>query len=327
MSSYQYNLLIKNVGVLFLFYVSVGCKNTVSQDRPNQIESKKAASVIDSSIKIQSNVDLHQDIAKSLPQSDWSVMNLRGNVRILKVLNYNAIKNSSGEIVKGDPTDVPIAYSFSARFNSNGFMTSKTDYDFSHHKAYRTHVYNYDQLHRLSSINTVFFHLEDPRIQKFNYDDKGNLVETTFFEGDYLTSKETFTFDSRNRQVSKLDSPGNNIPYIYKYDDKDNLTDILYYIDHKLSSHYQYEYDKLNRRTKTHRIYSFNPKKEIIELYSYNSYGDVIELILPLYVYNNSPSTLRTEYIYDERGNWIRSIHYHPNGDPEFWTEREISYY
>lgn len=139
------------------------------------------------------------------------------------------------------------------------------------------------------------------------YDRNSNIIKDDYYRHDKLTMRTIFEYNEGRKLVSQKifggggSKDGELTTYeLYGYDQSGNLVSIE---NGGL-------YKRLNR-------------------YSYNSYGNIIDIDVPTETFNNLIRQTY-EYKYDNKGNWIERIEYRGIGEyksPSILTIRKIEYY
>lgn len=264
-------------------------------------------------------------------KNDWQKENLRGRVKSVRYVEYNAmIKN--GNIVKGDIlfSEFSDEYlviehrqetNYLILFNINGNITKKNHYkpNGSIHSQYS---YKYDN--RGNKIEEHFREDDYFRINYYSFNSKNQLIR---FKGGQEV--HTISYDDINKTSIEKQQNG-DYRVFKKYNNDGKIIEEIEWDDYnKIISSTFYKYDNKGN----------NIEKYVIEDPHILSYKDIFE-----YDHNNNPieetrikvdfegvtDTHKENYIYkyDEYGNWIQRI---SNSDycpyPCVLTERTIEYY
>jgi hypothetical protein len=196
--------------------------------------------------------------------------------------------------------------------------------------------------------NSVFS--KDKRV----YDDRGNMVEIIFYNriGDQ-DGKYTYKYDSLNNEIQKDTYWKGRFEgkVITTYDYKSMIVTVSYYngngsFEHK--NHYKID-DKGNHledygwdgELMSRSRYEYDDKGNIIKEYSESWEMDTTNSVI-VYEYDiknnevmrkitdlntNSVSRVKTEYTYDNFGNWIKWVKSWSWNDSRQTEKREIEYY
>jgi hypothetical protein len=231
-------------------------------------------------------------------RNDWQKMCLKGKVRSVKLICYEA-DNKTSEIKKGE-----ILSQYNFIFNEKGYIVEAS-----------------------SNISGWDYNTND----KYKYDDKGNLIEINFIRpnGDTIY-KTIYKYDSiANKIEEKNYTPIAKLDHIikFKYDNEGNcIEDSLYLSNGSLSSYTIFENDKNGNNIKE-SYYKSNGKPNGKSISEFDKNGNPVA--------NNSyesDGTISSEnvysYEYDKKGSWIKRFNYKGrNKTIDNITEREIIYY
>ena len=190
----------------------------------------------------------------------------------------------------------------------------------------------------------------------YKYDDKGNVKEENFFEGDgRLKLKELFKYDDKHNvtEITDYNQTGNfKSRYTYAYDANGNQTEEREY-DNEFADRYKKIITKYDNENNVIQVLQYNEKgKTTYECKldkwgnhtfdaTYKPDGTLIEKITQKYTYdthnnetenerintNGKPAMkIKNIYTYDKEGNWFIKIVYE-NDKPKRITERIFDYY
>lgn len=208
----------------------------------------------------------------------------------------------------------------------------------------------FDSLGRLE----LALNLNAPSKSAYRYDSLDRIIEIHYQSKNTCKSgtKEFFEWipsDSLLQIKSSTDSlcgEGYNILSLYHKDKQGNIVKTQTIHNGQESSIYKYEYDSLNRIVKSQWIstssgsvnsewvYSYNRANQITKWvktdrhgnlkesheFQYDPYGN------PIKDRSDNGSTLSWEYLYDDHGNWVKSIR-QKNGLKDIIVIRTIEYY
>lgn len=150
--------------------------------------------------------------------------------------------------------------------------------------------------------------------------------------GEYITKNYSYVYNNFKLLTEKVDSTLPTLKkYYLKYDEFYNITDEELFIQNKLVQKYSYEYDDLSRLIEAaQKDIAYDCK--IIELYDYNSYNNLVKLVVknkciqgegkPLetkynYTYDNSYRILEKKTIATSGEYKTETFTYTANGKPE----------
>lgn len=190
--------------------------------------------------------------------------------------------------------------------------------------------------------------------KKYNYDDKGKLLEINCFDGNgTLLTKHSFKHDSQgndsleiinnfqnnkttiykytyDKNGNKLSMNGLNhigIKFIFeqfKYDLKGNIIEELSFKPDDILSHkFIYKYDAENKLVEKRTFYYSIDSTENIYFYKYDLENNLIE---EHYCNKDGQITVLSKYTFDKHLNWIKKLSFE-FGVPISETERKIEYY
>lgn len=256
-------------------------------------------------------------------ENDLSKLHLKGKVKSLKHIGYKAFMD--GDSVATGSIEVDKAH----YFNEDGFVMKLRQLDNSSFYSYdntmkllnikeyyedgnirSTSKYNYDYFSGL--LKNIDFNLYRHGIeklsksinQKFEYDDRGNILkeESSYPDG----AKIDNTFYMYKDNVLVKDSAniyqGEELAFIITSNYKNGLKNEIF------------EYNALSQKKLT-------VKREII----YNEYGHNIEM-LETDFQDSTTKLFKYDLNYDSTGNWIK-VTESENGEPSFIAVRTIEYY
>lgn len=269
--------------------------------------------------------------AQDFLKIDWQSMNLKGTVKSIHEISYEAI-GKSGDIQKGEMKSEFYENDKYFLFDQNGWETEDSYY-FNWKKSrghYHVH-YSYDdqgnilEKSHIDSIGKVFLEYKltykydsSKRIReetkydwldsvdckyKYSYDSIGEKEEgDLFIRNEGLFSKSIFKYDEKGRVIEKCYSSGKGIQterWACKYDEAGNIIEDAWYSSkNKIFMKYNYKRDD---------------KANITEMDWYKSNGKLRE-------------KRNYEFDYDKNGNWIKRIEF-INDKPKYIVERELQYY
>jgi hypothetical protein len=228
-------------------------------------------------------------------RTDWSEMNLKGKVKMLKELQYEATEKA-GKVKKGEY----IGWAHSWFFNDKGYKTEERLSDPDGTDATKA-IFSYDNKWRKTEVNT--FHSDGKPNLKISskYDSKGFEIE---------------------RNINDLNGGTDNWRTTYKYDKKGFKIEEMVQHRQNEPSRVLYKYEK-SLLIETEQLQpDGNPV--VKRNYKYDKEGNKIEMT------NSVRGILKNSYSYkyefDKTGNWIRQTEFE-GGKINAITEREITYY
>lgn len=257
-------------------------------------------------------------------ENDLSNSNLNGKIKSTKEKYYDA-KDSFSGIAIGD-----LKFSYETFYNKQGNKTEEIYYN-ANGEAQGPVKYGYNDDQKLIWIKNYsdqgIVYLEN----QFVYDEAGKLIFLINLNDGKFSSKGQRIYNKEGTLVieSRLytDEAMQNISSssLYSYDSKGNNTEIKSYdATGKLTGRITMLYDKNNFIIEYD---SYSASDELVEkvLLENDKYGNITGIAQ----YDskgglNNQST--TEYEYDKKGNWIKSIE-RTNSEIKSVTEREIVYY
>jgi hypothetical protein len=217
-------------------------------------------------------------------------------------------------------------------------------------------IYSYDEKGNLIEVN--YYDLKTNSVfskDKRVYDDKGNMIEVIFYNRTReVIGKDLFKYDDKNNQIQKdnywkeefngkltktydyqsmivteatFDKDGNlQTKWSYKIDEKGNhLED--YDFEGNITSKSTFTYDEKGNIIKEHsQAWEIDTTNHEVEI-QYDKYNNEIMRTITDLNNNNQVSTRKTEFVYDEFGNWTKMVvtwSWLPNRQT---TKREIEYY
>lgn len=260
-------------------------------------------------------------------------LNMKDNsnkgIKVLTESRYSVI-SANGEIVKGDLLSKSVLKYNEAgdlleslKYGNNGFKNS------NQLSLLSNVIYKYDSkgnlIEMLSKIRGIMTpskwvyknnkygyqvemnaYFDDGSIaykSTSKHDDKGNMVERNWTEGD-ATSKQVCIYDAKNNMIEMNEyyngSKSSSLKTTFKYDDKGNKTE---YMAVNASSHFY-----------TRQNYEYDNKGNQITLMNYDSSGNVLSIANFKY------------FDFDVFDHWRRQEYYN-NGVITWVAEREIEYY
>lgn len=263
------------------------------------------------------------------------------------------MKNSNtGEIIKKDLWRRGSDFNLSFLYNKDGNMIEKLTYN-ADGQIDRKWTYEYDDK-KGQVIERVYSNSnEEPLFKRINYyDKKGNKTKHLgYTQEDNEPYKETLKYDKSDNILEEVDYvDGGPLKTLYKYDEKDNLiekSELM--VDNPMMTE-TYEYDKEGKllaskqdegRT-SHATFVFEKKyregketeRKVYKngepdgrfVYKYDDRGNRIEY-QQFDLDDNLVSGEKTDFEYDQKGNWIKKIPLDRRGIPQYLVEREIEYF
>jgi hypothetical protein len=108
----------------------------------------------------------------------------------------------------------------------------------------------------------------------------------------------------------------------YKYSVSGSLLEVQHITDGELQMKESFKYDDSGFLEKSiSEESSFGNSSQVI----YNRRGDIVKY--ETYIKGKLKSRINIDYIYNEKGEWVRCIHSNLKGKPQFLVNREIFYY
>lgn len=252
--------------------------------------------------------------------NDWASENLNGKVKSITVFNYKGILRL-GKLEKGE-----FGYPFKTirNYNPQGNRIDETDYN-NYQDVDNRLAYKYNKRGR--RIEASQYNLGTTLSKRINYlyDAKGNQIQEnicSYFDSGNLFTKATFKYNA----FQSFWGNGNPIRFgFYEPDFNGSQTEINFYNENgSLSTRYTYEYDYKGNRVKQ-RFFEADGSLINYQTYKYDGNGNPTEV--KSYKPDGKPEySFRFEYVYDDKGNWIKKLAY---GDviPSYICERKIEYY
>lgn len=193
-------------------------------------------------------------------------------------------------------------------------------------------------------------------LEKYEYDDKGNVIKLSDYVNEELNSIVVSKYDSQNKLLGrdiKIIKDGKNLQTQIEYDGIDSYEyryinkkkhfveickyntneDIIEYINYNDFGNQVfkrvYEYDDFNNKVVTYYDYTtfhLKSSKHIFDKHieNYNDNGDIIEL--RTIKDNRNEELFLYDYKFDEKGNWIKQITY-KDKIPISIAERKFEYF
>lgn len=238
--------------------------------------------------------------------TDLKKSGINGKVKSYTESNYNPVE-AFGKIVKGEKIAPPGIYLFKYYFNLQGYYTEVISY-YNNDEIQNQDKYSYYFDKNMSEIRDYGYNGSFVFRWVSKYDMNGNEIESIkYWPQGGIASRFTYKYDNYRNIIEEKrfysDNSFSTTKYIYKYDNLGRITENTEYQDLGTSSFYVSEKRK----------------------YKYNVYGNIIEEL----IYNRGEDlylTIKYEYEYDTRRNWIQKIEY-VNNTLEKITEREYEYY
>lgn len=216
-------------------------------------------------------------------------------------------------------------------------------------------TFQYDERGNLVAAN--YYDLKTNLVfssDKRAYDDRGNMVEILHYNNSgEVIGKDICKFDSKNHEIEKDNywKGKLNGKVVSNYDYKSMIVSVSFYNgdgiferknhykiddngnhledynwDGELMSKSRYEYDDSRKKVKEYsESWDMDTTNSVI-VYEYDKQdNEVMRTITDLYT--NSVSRVKTEYTYDNYGNWIKQVTTWSWSDSRKTEKREIEYY
>lgn len=192
------------------------------------------------------------------------------------------------------------------------------------------HTYKYDD--KLNIIEENYYE-GDGRLklkELFKYDDKRNVIEITDINrtGGFK-ARYTYAYDSRGNQIEEREfDDENSTKYkriVTKYDDENNVTEVTQY-NEKGKITYECKLDKWGNHTADATFKpDGTPIERVTQKYKYDDKNNEVENER-FNAKGKSMMKIKNIYTYDKEGNWFIKIVYE-NDKPKRITERIFDYY
>ena len=299
------------------------------------------------------NSNNNRSFEKKKPESDWSLLKLKANVKVLtEISHFESGKSQPGK--KGSFIEHTKCV-----FNNNGYITEKYRYNAAGNVLIKT-INTYDtngnltKKVRYSSIDslltkTIFSYdnkgnnIEENEYNSdgslwqrriFKYNDQGNLIERYRYDlyGSLLAKKTIFKYDEKGNKTEETrynEDKSLLASHTYKYDKKGNVIENAEYCSNEINGKfnqltYKSVYDnKSNKITEkkydsedillSTSIYKYNEKDDLVGFKKFKPDGKII-----------IEWTQALEY--DKKNNFIKLTRYE-DSVAKFMIEREIEYY
>ena len=279
-------------------------------------------------------------------ENDLSSLNLKGDVRLLtetmnitnsideKAVNKQIhLFDKKGKLIEEDyyRKDTLLSSKIVYKYDGYGNLVEKRIMDDAGNTDSKT-IYKYDEnnrlyqkldLNHLSMLvyrETYKYDRNHYEVERFIYrpsqsewniimtsDDNGNLKKESFntiIGGSVI--KIVYTNDKKGNKLEEKYFKNNGsigTRYTHKYDKNGNLTEtVIYSPDDKIISSTLFRYDNKLKQVETYYgVSETNPEPDQIQ--NFDEHGNLTEEII-----KNGLATSRKkcEYLYDERGNWIK---------------------
>lgn len=251
----------------------------------------------------------------NINNSYWNKMNLKGNVKVLKQINYEA-NESFGEITKGkvkvhnqlshSDTENEVNNCYRIHFNNLGQIQTEVTFNSDGTNEYLFKYYY--KSNKLIRVERLDYENHSVIVNSFSYDELGNATKSVFE-------------DNNANEV--------NVKYILNYDVNNRLSESQSYVYMESSGWlkfpkkvFEYNDNGTLKRTLSHDT---NNQPSIDCVRDYNSNLDVITA-----VFFNSDGSKQNhfsyQYTYDSKKNWTKKLVY-INDVLEYITERQFEYY
>ena len=198
-------------------------------------------------------------------KNDRSELNLKGNVKSVREINYTVI-DKLGEIQKGNKqgesyilfnnkgnmieqnSDAGVSRKFIFKYDDKGNKIEANFYKGSSSEVREKTTFKYDD--KRNMIEAVDDN--DGKRFTFKYDDNGNKIEANIYEGgsSSVSSKITFKYDDKGNNIeqSQCNSDGSDcVKQTFKYDDKGNKIEWKMYEEGRLEINETIKYKKFDR--------------------------------------------------------------------------------
>ena len=263
--------------------------------------------------------------AQQKNENDLRAMNLKGNVRSTKEIEYKVKEEIF--LTFGDIQPSVIEGSENYTFDSIGNQTECSRY-FQNGSLIYKYTYKYDSIEHL--IERKSFDKKENLLIKitYKYDSSEYLIESKSFDKkENLLMRIAFNYDSVNTIMEDYLNPDGSLKerWVHVQDGIGNTVDEKQYSSEgKLVYRFTSTYDVFGNLTEG-KSYKKNGKMLYKYTYKCDSNNNLIEQneFLP-----NGSFVLKNSYTYffDKKGNWIKRITY-VNDVPKIITERNIEYF
>lgn len=259
-------------------------------------------------------------------KNDWFLYDLKGKVKTIVTSSYK-VAMQNDKTVNGE-----VDSKETIAFNSAGFLTSYQNEYFGSDSSLRKRDYSYNKKGELVSV----MHSSNGNSYNFRKDVFVYLEENNMRIGCLLDVNG----DTISKTVSQYNKAGLEILYQWVYNNAG---------DWELYDYFKMDYDKTGRMVLWQNLYetdtvwfearteygkgsaietAFSPLRniEVKEQFTYDKYGNKTS-ICPITDGKIEEDECATfEFVYDNKGNWIRKISIR-NGEYKEIVEREITYY
>lgn len=241
--------------------------------------------------------------SSNVNKNDWLEHNLYGKVKSIKEFTYYAVERF-GEVEKGEVMSV--FKPTTTIFNEQGYVIEKVEYDLDGN-IYSKKLYKYDNKETL--------------LEKYKYDSDDNLIEKSFYN--YELNEKGY----KTKTIDKF-SPEDSLKFkfVSEYNSKGNkVLKELYTSEGSKFAITAFKYNGKNRLIESYSIVDFSNDLIPKSTFKYDNKGNRVE-IKRYDSKDNFREKSVVEYVYDEKGNWIKST---TSCDlvPGDIKEREIEYF
>lgn len=265
--------------------------------------------------------------SQNTPEKELSLYELKGKVNHLTIYHYYPVEKD-GEIEKG-ARDTEGEMDQTITFNKRGYITQ---------------AYFYGEFDSLDSKFVRELDENDHCVKEYRYDankeilsewiweydERGNNIKRSRYLGDgSLFTASILYYDDKDQIISRKDfrNPDNALfdSLVMVYDEKGRQ---IKEEKHGYYGHYStttLEYAEKEELPGSIYLYDDMGELNNIIQMEYNNY-DLLEEARQLNADSVLVATVRLEYEYDSKGNWIKKVQFY-NGDPISYQERRIIYY
>lgn len=247
--------------------------------------------------------------------------NLNGSIDSITEIEFEAMKDNKGNIIKGDTVDC------SERIYVFDEHMRIIEEEFCMMDFLSLYKYEYDSDGKLIR-RTNFEDLD----RKYEYDNQGNQTQELMFDSEGLMGRWTYKYDNNGNRIERTGYLGESFVerWIIEYDD-DNKRVLEYMVSEEpdntpTTMRIEYKYDTQDKLVKTITT-DPDPKDsaEAVNNYQYNEKGDKTKHYSMNGFQSSREVTKTYQYDYDMKNNWIKRIEFE-NGIPQVITIREIEY-
>lgn len=159
--------------------------------------------------------------------------------------------------------------------------------------------------------------------KRYEYNDKGKLLQETRVKEVWRKSplQKNFVYVSRDtiRWRYVLDT-------LYTRDDQGRILEKHLKTEQGKKLIEAFKYDATGKKTKSTYFNHFSfPNQDTKQVFVYNKFGDIISYE---YIKGDKIKAKETyQYSYNNRGDWIKRIHYDKKGRPVLWVDRILEYH